>query len=353
MTQAARDLTQDEHEDKQPVPRSRKRGLVRAVVLSPVTLVRKIHGGVWGSAEATRLRALDRLPTLSERQRADLRQALAVRQLAAETMASADPQRANALLPALIGILRNGTFWALSAGTPDPAPADIVEAFDRLPDGVLNDLVPDAAVRERLRTVLTVSGESWGRRERSEQEQGLADLKALSTAMLTRLTLSAQRLRALFVRRMVLSFATLIVIVVGVKVALSLDLKPSLTKDQPWRTSTTLEICRPKDHYCADAVTNIFFHTLEEESPWVEFDLGSRKAFRRLSVKNRGDCCPDRAVPLVFEVSDDRVTWREVTRKLETFSTWKADFPTTRAQYVRLRVARRSLLHLETFNLYR
>ena len=349
MTQVAQEVAGDVPSAAPP----RKRRRVRAILLSPVTLVRKVRTSVWGSAEVARLRATDLLPTLSDRQRADLRQALAVRGLAAETMASADPQRAGALLPALIGILRNGTFWALSAGTPEPAPADIVEAFDRLPSDLLNELVPDAAVRERLRTVLTVSGESWGRRERAEQEQGLADLRALSTAMLTRLTRSAQRLRAIFVRRLVLSFAALILVVVGVKVGLSVDLKPSLTNGQPWRASSTLEVCHPHDHSCADAVTNIFFHTLEEESPWVEFDLGSRKAFTRLTVKNRGDCCPDRAVPLIFEVSDDRVTWREVTRRTDTFSTWKTSFPTTRAQYVRLRIARRSLLHLEKFDLYR
>ena len=349
MTEAAQEVAVD----VPPAARPRKRGRLRSVLLSPVTLVGKIRSRVWGSGEVARLRATDLLPTLSERQRADLRQALAVRRLASETMAAADPQRAGALLPALIGLLRNCTFWALSAGTPEPAPADLVEAFDRLPSDLLAELVPDMVVRERLRTVLTVSGESWGRRDRAEQEQGLADLEALSTALLSRLTRSARRLRAIFVRRLVLSFATLILVVAGVKVGLSLDLKPSLTAGQPWRASTTLEVCRPQEHYCADAVTNIFFHTLEEESPWVEFDLGSRKAFTRLTVKNRSDCCPDRAVPLVFEVSDDRVTWREVARRADTFSTWKTSFPTTRAQYVRLRIARRSLLHLEKFDLYR
>ncbi|HEX2657290.1 MAG TPA: discoidin domain-containing protein, partial [Polyangia bacterium] len=329
MTQAAQEVAPEGISEEASAPR--KRGRVRAVLLSPVTLVRKLRSGVWGSAEVVRLRKLDLLPTLSDRQRADLRQALAVRRLAAETMAAADPQRAGALLPALIGILRNGTFWALSAATPEPAPADLVEAFDRLPADVLQALVPDAAVRERLRTVLTVSGESWGRRERSEQEQGLGDLETLSTAMLTRLTNSARRLRGIFVRRLVLSFAMLVLVVAGVKVGLSLDLRPSLTTGQPWRASSTLEVCHPQEHSCADAVTNIFFHTLEEESPWVEFDLGSRKAFTRLTVKNRSDCCPDRAVPLIFEVSDDRVTWREVVRRTETFSTWKASFPTTRA----------------------
>ena len=328
------------------------RGL-RAVVLSPVKLARLLRNGLWGSAEKARLRGADLLPTLSERQGADLRQAFAVRRLAAETMASSDRQRAGALLPALIGIARNGAFWALSAMTSEPAPADIVEAFDRLPADTLDQLIPDASLRDRLRTTLTVSGEGWGRRPRGEQEQGLADLNALSTAILRRLTFAAQRLRAILLRRVVTCFLLLIVVLGGIKAGLSFDWKPSLTAGQPWRASSTLEVCRPREHYCAEAVTDILFHTLEEENPWVEFDLGSRRAFRRLVVKNRSDCCPDRAVPLALEVSDDRQTWREIARKTETFSTWKADLPVTRAQYIRLRVMRRSLLHLESVDLYR
>jgi hypothetical protein len=123
--------------------------------------------------------------------------------------------------------------------------------------------------------------------------------------------------------------------------------KPDLLTARPWRASSSLETCHPNEHYCASAHTDIFFHTLEEQEPWVEFDLGSPKSFSVVEVTNRSDCCPDRAVPLVVEVSNDRNAWREVARRKETFSEWKAKFSPQTARYVRLRALRRTLLHLE------
>lgn len=91
----------------------------------------------------------------------------------------------------------------------------------------------------------------------------------------------------------------------------------------------------------------IFFHTNEEDSPWVQYDLGEPKTFHEVEVQNRLDCCGDRAVPLVVEVSDDEKSWTQVARMDEPFARWVPTFPPRRARYVRLRVARRSILHLE------
>lgn len=124
-------------------------------------------------------------------------------------------------------------------------------------------------------------------------------------------------------------------------------LKPDLATGRPWRASSSLETCRVQAHYCAAAHTDIFFHTLEEQDPWVEIDLGKPTAFSLVEVTNRSDCCPDRAVPLVIEVGNDQKQWREVARRVDTFSKWRAKFANTTARYVRLRVPRRSLLHLE------
>ena len=93
--------------------------------------------------------------------------------------------------------------------------------------------------------------------------------------------------------------------------------------------------------------SKIFFHTNEDAQPWVEFDLLAPTAFSEVYVRNRTDSVPDRAVPLVIEVSDDETNWRAVARRDDTFRTWTASFPTLTARYVRLRVDRRSYLHLE------
>jgi hypothetical protein len=91
----------------------------------------------------------------------------------------------------------------------------------------------------------------------------------------------------------------------------------------------------------------VFFHTQEEESPWIEIDLETPTRVASVEVLNRTDCCGDRDVPLVVELSSDRKTWREVAKKNEDFVDWKATFSPQETRYVRLRVPRRTYLHLE------
>jgi hypothetical protein len=122
---------------------------------------------------------------------------------------------------------------------------------------------------------------------------------------------------------------------------------PDLAKGRPWRASSEFAACDPVHASCANAVTVIFFHTNEEESPWVEYDLGEPETIHQVEVQNRLDCCQDRAVPLVVEVGDDAKSWTQVARREEPFGRWIPTFPPRRARYVRLRVARRSMLHLE------
>jgi|NGEPerStandDraft_6_1074524.scaffolds.fasta_scaffold00712_8 F5/8 type C domain len=91
----------------------------------------------------------------------------------------------------------------------------------------------------------------------------------------------------------------------------------------------------------------IFFHTQEEESPWIEIDLETPTRVASVEVLNRTDCCGERAVPLVVELSPDRKTWREVAKRNENFVDWKAAFSPQETRYVRLRVPRRTNFHLE------
>ena len=122
---------------------------------------------------------------------------------------------------------------------------------------------------------------------------------------------------------------------------------PDLAAGRPWKTSSTLEACDPFRVSCAGARTRILFHTKEDESPWMDIDLGDALVVHRVEVTNRFDCCRDRALPLVVELSEDDQTWTEVARKEDSFLRWAALFPAQRARFVRLRVARKSTLHLE------
>lgn len=96
----------------------------------------------------------------------------------------------------------------------------------------------------------------------------------------------------------------------------------------------------------ASTSREVFFHTNETESPWVEVDLGEERALSRVTVTNRVDCCQERAVPMVVSVRGEAGAARDVARKAEAFDTWEATFASTRARYVRLTVPRRTFLHL-------
>ncbi len=91
----------------------------------------------------------------------------------------------------------------------------------------------------------------------------------------------------------------------------------------------------------------LFFHTAEEESPWVEIDLGELREIERVKVENRDDLAADRAVPLVVELGDPARHFHEVARRVDVFDHWTATFPKQPARYVRLRVPRKTILHLK------
>ncbi len=91
---------------------------------------------------------------------------------------------------------------------------------------------------------------------------------------------------------------------------------------------------------------DVFFHTTDEERPWLQIDLGEERAVSRVIVTNRFDCCRERATPLVVEVRAATGDFREVARNVTEFDDWTATFSSTRARYVRLSVPRRTVLHL-------
>ena len=150
---------------------------------------------------------------------------------------------------------------------------------------------------------------------------------------------------AVFVQRWLrvgLAAAVALALLIGVR---TLTLGPNLAAGRPYRLSSKLSAW-------ASCVANngcigLMFHTETESNPWVEIDLGAPQKVHRIEVVNRGDCCAERATPLVAEVSTDRVTWTQVARREEPFGTWKASFPARLARYVRLRAARHTALHLQ------
>lgn len=114
---------------------------------------------------------------------------------------------------------------------------------------------------------------------------------------------------------------------------------PSLLVGKPLRTSSTLN----RD----TGSSRLLFHTESDASPWVEYDLGAPTALREVTVENRSDCCDERAIPLLVEVSDDQLTWKSVASRNEPFSRVVLGFNPVTARYLRLRVNKPGYMHLE------
>ena len=70
------------------------------------------------------------------------------------------------------------------------------------------------------------------------------------------------------------------------------------------------------------------------------------KPVRSVITYNRWDCCVERAVPLVLELSLDGERYWEAATRRDPFYVWSATFAAQRARYVRLRVIGPSTLHL-------
>jgi len=91
----------------------------------------------------------------------------------------------------------------------------------------------------------------------------------------------------------------------------------------------------------------VMFHTKQQKNPWVEIDLGELRPVSSVRVRNRLDCCQDRAVPLLVEISDESRAFVEVARKDEAFDVWELELPSRpSARFVRLRAHASTILHL-------
>jgi len=142
--------------------------------------------------------------------------------------------------------------------------------------------------------------------------------------------------------RLALVAAVLLLAAIAVRIR---TLGPDLAAGRPLRTSTVWSGWQKC--ITTSRCNGLMFHTENEFFPWVEIDLGAPRTVRRVEVWNRDNCCAERATPLAAEVSDDRATWSEVARRTVDFGKWTAVFPPRTARFVRLRVLKRSVLHLQ------
>ncbi len=280
-----------------------------------------------------------------------VRRAQLAAELAARTLEPTEPLRAGSGGTLALSLYREAAHWALRAHAAQVDARGLAAAFDAVPRELLiaaaggEDAL--AALRARLETsFVDAAAEPPANVERTARAAaafvGALLSRAVDRHQQTELVLLERWLRTGIVLLTVGAVAS-----VGGAMIHSALLGPDLATDRPWTTSSAGGPCDPRRRRCGSKQTWIFFHTKRERNPWYQVDLGARRAFSRVEIVNRRECCKDKAVPLVLEVGNDGKSWKQIARRTEEFGEWIAVFPRQTARYVRLRVDRKSTLHLE------
>ena len=187
-------------------------------------------------------------------------------------------------------------------------------------------------------------------------QQAARELSNVANALLRTLAVKHSRVEAILLQRAtrvgLLVCALLAVVLGGGALRDRLERRADLAAGKAWSTSSQEDSSCVSPQQECDGGKGYFFHTREERNPWLEIDLGKTEQISKVRVLNREDCCAERATPLVVEVSNDRSSWHEVARRKESFDEWTARFSPLSARYVRLKVARRSFLHLRAVRVF-
>jgi hypothetical protein len=191
-----------------------------------------------------------------------------------------------------------------------------------------------------------------------EQARQARDLAAFARNLLTTLETPRVRLDKLYAQRVLRTGGGLFAL--GALVGLVMfartwrESERDLTRDRPYKASSTYPAvgCKSPQQDCPESPF-FFFHTLEEDRPWLEIDLGGKKKFSAVKLVNREDCCGERSLPIAIEISNDHKTWREVSRRTEPYTTWHQSFAPVNARYVRVVALRKTALHLKRFAVLR
>ena len=129
-------------------------------------------------------------------------------------------------------------------------------------------------------------------------------------------------------------------------------LEPDLAEGKRWEASSAWGSFPRAGVMAGEAPIDGRFHTNDEQDPWVRIDLGEAQRVHAVRIENRTNCCKERAIPLAIELSLDGESWKVVGYRRMLFDTITEHFAAQRARYVRLRVDKRSLLHLRRISVY-
>ena len=254
-------------------------------------------------------------------------------------------------------LYRESIYWTLlarHAGTPGaelearPDFETLWATTDRA--FLLGSTTDELSLHEIERAVLHRSFVDFAELPARDQVVVAKGLRVFAESLLHRLDAKLGRMDALLVQRL-LRMALLLALfaslgLVAAFVLFKLEERSDLARGMPWKSSSFVMGCTSPAQRCEET-PGFFFHTQEEQNPWLEIDLGTPHHISGVKVSNREDCCSERAVPLVIEVSTDHQAYKQVARRDKDFNTWRASFAPVDARWVRLRAAKKTSLHLD------
>ncbi len=262
-------------------------------------------------------------------------------------------------------LYRQSAYWSLCAlsrerlgeGTPHEYSESVWAALD---ERLLAPVAASAEEREAFRVRLArASFVSFAELPRPEQAALCLRLRDLAAGLLEQLATQRRPYdRARLQRLWRIGGVLLVALAALVFIQLRKSSGGDLAKGTLWRASSTYSGgggCASPAQNCAAADTGgWFFHTEESDrDSWIEFEFDGLKDVSRVEVENRTDCCQERAAGLVIEVSLDHNSWQQVAERKKSFSTWRANFPSVQASWVRLRVPHKGPLHLKQVQIFR
>lgn len=274
-----------------------------------------------------------------------MQRARLLREVAARTLSPVDPLRSGPGASAAVSLSRLAAYWLIRAGGVEGA--NLPEVLD---SAAARELVAVTGEPERIEVLLRRAPERDAERSQVDAADEAALLRDFTDRLDARLD-TQRRLRAKLYRqrgvRMVAVLVAFGMLVAGVVLVAGVALRqPDLAKGKPVKTSSVYGGFNASTHQVDGNPSEVMFHTNEEQNPWYEVDLGAPTFVGSLEIRNRRDCCSERAVPLVVEVSTDHIKWVEVNRRTEPFTTFHAKVG-REARWIRVSSPKRTWLHLE------
>lgn len=268
---------------------------------------------------------------------------------------------------------REAVYWALlalrevkptqssdAAEAPSPAssaPAGLATLWSEADRESLERAAGSAQEAERLREELSnKSFADFAELEADKQAASAKRLHAFADRLLEPLARPHLARERTWVARVQLAFVALGALLLLAAVGRPLKERYDLTRDRAanasWKASSLYRECWcDSPAQTCENCPNFFFHTENEDRPNVVFDLHGVQSLSAVVVENRRDCCGDRGLPLLVQVSSDQKSWKTVATRKEEFTTWRANFPTEQARWVRLMVPNHNMLHLSRVRL--